>query len=317
MPSNRLTSAAGIAPEAEPSFEGAVASERRAHLHSSGVRLQLHEWGDPGGSPLLLCHGMFDHSRSFATLAPLLAERFRVIAFDARGHGDSDWADAYAWPADIRDIGNILQWLDEPAHLVGHSKGGGQATDAAVYYPERVRQVVNIDGFGPPDEPLGLPHIPPRELSLSDRFAMFLDKQRRNASQPPAWRPTHDFEELVKRRRTQNPRLDPEWLRYFLYFAARRSQDGWRWKADPQLAHGFGPWQADWIAPLWQHLRAPLLAVVGTEADTWGPLPDDLLERRLEYVPELSRAKVEGTGHFVHMERPRQTADILLDFLDL
>jgi pimeloyl-ACP methyl ester carboxylesterase len=260
---------------------------------------------------------MFDHSRSFATLAPLLAERFRVIAFDARGHGDSDWADAYAWPADIRDIGNILQWLDEPAHLVGHSKGGGQATDAAVYYPERVRQVVNIDGFGPPDEPLGLPHTPPRDLSLPDRFAMFLDKQRRNASQPPMWRPTHDFEELVKRRRTQNPRLDPEWLRYFLYFAARRSQDGWRWKADPQLADGFGPWQADWIAPLWQHLRAPLLAVVGTEADTWGPLPDDLLERRLEYVPDLSRAKVEGTGHFVHMERPRQTADILLDFLDL
>ena len=57
--------------------------------------------------------------------------------------------------------------------------------------------------------------------------------------------------------------------------------------------------------------------MVGTEADTWGPLPDDLLERRLEYVPEVSRAKVEGTGHFVHMERPRQTADILLDFLDL
>ena len=41
---------------------------------------------------VLLCHGMFDHGRGFDLLAPLLADRFRVVAMDARGHGESSWA---------------------------------------------------------------------------------------------------------------------------------------------------------------------------------------------------------------------------------
>ena len=37
----------------------------------------MHEWGDPQATPILLCHGMFDHARGFDLLAPRLAERFR------------------------------------------------------------------------------------------------------------------------------------------------------------------------------------------------------------------------------------------------
>ena len=57
----------------EPSFPGAVAPERRSRFVSSGLRLELYEWGDPAGRPLVLCHGFFDHARGFDTLAPLLA----------------------------------------------------------------------------------------------------------------------------------------------------------------------------------------------------------------------------------------------------
>jgi pimeloyl-ACP methyl ester carboxylesterase len=41
-----------------------------------------------------------------------------------------------------------------------------------------------------------------------------------------------------------------------------------------------------------------------------------MLSRRLEYVERLERATVEGAGHFVHMERPAETAALILDFLD-
>jgi pimeloyl-ACP methyl ester carboxylesterase len=41
-----------------------------------------------------------------------------------------------------------------------------------------------------------------------------------------------------------------------------------------------------------------------------------VLGPRLDYVPRLERATIEGTGHFVHMERPRETADVVRDFLD-
>ena len=53
--------------------------------------------------------------RGFDLLAPLLSERWRVIAFDARGHGESDWADAYDWPVDVVDIVAILRSLGRPA----------------------------------------------------------------------------------------------------------------------------------------------------------------------------------------------------------
>jgi pimeloyl-ACP methyl ester carboxylesterase len=58
-----------------------------------------------------------------------------------------------------------------------------------------------------------------------------------------------------------------------------------------------------------------MLAVVGQEPDSWR-IPDAVIDERLAYVPELARATIAGAGHFVHMERPRETADALLRFLD-
>src|SRR5262249_60816260 len=96
--------------------------------------------GPPAAPTLVLAHGGWDHAWGFAVLAPLLAERFCVIALDARGHGDSEWASAYTWLADIRDLLNVVLALDRPVALVGHSKGGGQVTDAAWLLDDRVRK---------------------------------------------------------------------------------------------------------------------------------------------------------------------------------
>src|SRR5215470_17018617 len=136
-----------------PTYPGAVMPERERFVTSFGLRIRVVEWGDPAAAPLLLCHGFWDHALSFATLAPLLAERFRVAALDARGHGESDWAGAYAWYAHICDVVAVMRSFGAPLHLVGHSMGGGHAVDAARAAPELVRQVVNIDGFGPPPPP--------------------------------------------------------------------------------------------------------------------------------------------------------------------
>ncbi len=292
----------------EPDFPGAVPPERRSTVVSAGLRLGCLEWGDPAAPPLVLCHGMWDHARSFSVLAPLLARRYRVVALDARGHGDSDWAAAYSWPSDVRDIVAVLGTLGRPAHLVGHSKGGGQATDAARVAPDRVRRVVNVDGFGPP--PFG-PEEPPAPAQL----AKFLDARRSLAGRN-GWRPYGALDDLVERRRVQNPRLSRDWLRFLVFHGAREAGDGWRWKADPQMTHWTGPWRPEWIALSHAHVRVPMLAVVGSEPDTWGPLPEAVLGPRLAVVPNLTRVTILGAGHFVHVERPVETADAILDFLD-
>ena len=292
-----------------PTFPGAVPPERERFVTSLDLRIRVVEWGDPAAPPVLLCHGFWDHALSFATLAPLLAARFRVAAMDARGHGESDWAGAYAWHAHIHDVVAVMRSFGAPLHLIGHSMGGGHVVDAARAVPELVRRVANIDGFGPP------PLAAAEEARTLERFADYLD-QRRGAALRSEWRPYASLDQLVERRRAQNPRLSRDWLRYFVFHGARERADGWRWKADPLLAHGFGPWRPEWIGPAYARLGAPLLAVLGSEDDTWGPLPEAILATRLGGVPRLERRTVAGAGHFVHIERPRETAEAILDFLE-
>ena len=280
------------------------------------MRLHLLEWGDPAAPPLVLCHGMWDHARSFAVFAPLLAERFRVVAVDARGHGDSEWADAYTWATDVHDIVNVVRSFGRRVHLLGHSKGGGQVTDAACAVPDLIDKLVNIDGFGPPSaDGFGPPTQPGRGKPPAEQFALYLDV-RRAARRRNRWRHYAALDDLAERRRAQNPRLSVEWLRYFAFYGARREEGGWVWKSDPHMASGFSPWTPDWIGPSYRRLRAPMLAIVGSEPDTWGPLPEEILAERLSHVPHLFRRTVPGAGHFVHIEKPVETAGLVLDYLE-
>jgi pimeloyl-ACP methyl ester carboxylesterase len=284
-------------------------------VSSTGIGLQVHEWGDPGATPIVCTHGMFDHSRGFDLVAPLLARDLRVVAFDARGHGDSDWADSYVWDNDIADIVAVLRSTGRPAFLLGHSKGGGQALDAAISVPDEVIAVIDLDGFGPPPEGFDHPRRDEMEQkSIPERFALYLDF-RRGALENRSWRAYESFDALVERRSQQNPLLSQGWLRYFLHHGARRDADGWRWKVDPHAAGGFGPWKPDWLPEIYAKLQVPLLAVIGSRQDTWGPLPEPLLAERLAGVRQLERATVQDSGHFIHMEQPERTAELVLDFV--
>lgn len=301
---------------AAASFPGAVPPERSRWHSSFGLKLRVHEWGDPDATPVVLIHGMFDHARTFDVLAPLLADRFRVVAMDARGHGDSDWAAAYPWILDVLSIVQLLRSLGQPGHLIGHSRGGGQSTDAAARAPEHVRTLVNIDGFGPPPEGFVLRGSPNRASKTPpEAFAELLD-WRRAAVDRSGWRVYPSVEDLAERRKQQNPRLSIEWLRYFAAHGARETDRGFVWKSDPHCIRGYGPFRPDWIAPGWEPLRAPMLALTGTEPDTWGPLPEEIIRERLSFVKRSERASIQGTGHFVHLERPEETARVILDWLE-
>src|SRR5690606_30081024 len=100
--------------------------DRRRTVDSHGIELAVYEWGDADAPPLMLAHGGFDFARTFDVFAPLLADGgWRVVAWDQRGHGDSQHAALYSWEADLRDTLAVIDSVaDEPLPLVGHSKGG-------------------------------------------------------------------------------------------------------------------------------------------------------------------------------------------------
>ena len=79
------------------SYPGARAPDRVRSVLSHGLRIAVHEWGDPGAPPVALAHGGFDFARTFDVFAPLLADAgWRVVSWDQRGHGDSQHAALYS-----------------------------------------------------------------------------------------------------------------------------------------------------------------------------------------------------------------------------
>ncbi len=78
-----------------------------------GVHLSAHEWGDPDGPEILFIHGMAQAHLCFARQFDSgLAERFRLVAFDLRGHGDSDK------PTDPACYVEGRRWADDVAAVI-------------------------------------------------------------------------------------------------------------------------------------------------------------------------------------------------------
>jgi pimeloyl-ACP methyl ester carboxylesterase len=296
-----------------PQYPGAQAPERTYDFDSDGCRLRIHEWGDPAAQPIVCLHGMWDHAHGFDLLAPLLAARYRVIALDARGHGDSAWLDTYSWPHDITDVLRLARSFGR-VHLLAHSKAGGVAMQAAICAPEQFDKLINIDGFGPPRNFVTPGEGVRPQPGSPEALAEVLDI-RRLAHRRRDWKPYAELDDLVQRRKRQNPRLSEAWLRYFCWHGSRHSPEGYRWKVDPALGILAGPFRPEWIGPSWKYVRAPVLAIIGAEQDTWGPLDPELLDERLQFVADLQRARIDGAGHFPHMEQPALTARLILDYL--
>src|SRR3954466_9547529 len=189
-------------------YPGAVAPGRRYMIDVGGLGLAVHEWGDEAGQPLFLVHGGFDFARTYEVFAPKLAAAgWRIVAWDQRGHGDSDHAAWYGWDADIRDAMAVMDAVTQrPAPVIGHSKGGSLMIQLADAQPYRFSHVVNIDGI---PYRRRQPDVAEHERSrmVGNEVAEWLEHRRRTANNQ---RKPGTFEELAQRRARMNPRLSIE-----------------------------------------------------------------------------------------------------------
>lgn len=294
-------------------YPGARPPDRQRWVDSWGIRIRVHEWGAEQGRPLLLAHGGFDFARTFDVFAPLLADGgWRVVSWDHRGHGDSEHAELYSWDADVRDAIRVLEsTTDGQAAVVAHSKGGNMLLQLSELCPHRLYRFVNIDGMPSPFRHLEVVGHE-RTRMLEQAMRDWLDHRRRIAT---LTRKPGTVGELAQRRGRMNPRLDHEWLRYLVGVGARKDTDGWRWKIDPALRFGgFGPWRHSWSLGTLQAVSFPLLGILGLQPEDmgWGTQRGQLEP----FLPPGARiVYFEDAGHFVHIERPREVADLVLEFL--
>jgi pimeloyl-ACP methyl ester carboxylesterase len=117
-----------------------------------GLRLHVREWGDPQGPPIVFVHGWSQSQLCWSRqTAGTLADDFRIVTFDLRGHGMSEkppeaehYVDARLWAEDLNAVIEVLE-LDRPV-LVAWSYGGYVVTDYLRAYGEDAIAAVDLVG---------------------------------------------------------------------------------------------------------------------------------------------------------------------------
>jgi pimeloyl-ACP methyl ester carboxylesterase len=131
-------------------------------------------WRRGSGPPLVLVHGTTaDHTR-WARVGPLFEAHFTVYAMDRRGRGGSGDAERYSLEQEGRDVAAVVESLDEPVTLLGHSYGGLCSLEAAAR-TTRVRRLVLYE----PPLPTGVEIVP---AATRERIEAHLARGEREAA---------------------------------------------------------------------------------------------------------------------------------------
>lgn len=152
-----------------------------------GVVLRYDEAGDPAAPPVVLLHGMGADASTWQAVAAGLADGYRVLAYDQRGHGGSSNTGSYSFELMRDDLCGFADKLGvESFVLIGHSLGGTVACLFAEKYPERLAGLV-LEDTAPLQEPLDRPAPvrPDGELPFDWRMVEAISVQL--AHPDPAW----------------------------------------------------------------------------------------------------------------------------------
>jgi pimeloyl-ACP methyl ester carboxylesterase len=250
-------------------------------------------WDHPGGGPaVLLLHGIGNYGRVWDDVADAVGGRLRLVAPDARGHGDSFApADGYA-PADfVADAVTILDALGlARVVVVGHSMGGGHAFALQQAHPERCAGLALID-IGPDLEPEGRA----RSLRLStERPASFSDA---DAAEAYLRETSPGYTDQVYADRVR-------WLFH-------RRDGALVWRSSPAALRQIfaagaqpGAWAALASVPV------PLLLVRGSRSTHLGRAT---AERMVRTAPRARLIELDA-GHNVQLDQPAALAEAIVAF---
>lgn len=247
--------------------------------------------------PLLMLHGVTGHARTWDEEAAALAARYRVLALDQRGHGDSDPSPNadYTVATMSADVAAFVDALGlHRVSIVGLSMGGRVAIAFAGQAPGRVDRLVVVD-IGPDISEAGLVRVGTLMARSPELFP--------------------SLEHALAFHRLTNPLYTEAMLRHRVEHGTRPVEGGLTWKYDRGLRDAVrsGTWRDPIdLWPLWRRITCPILLVRGADSDV---LSIEIAKRMLEENPYTRLAEVTGAGHTVPGDQPAAFRLLLDDFL--
>jgi len=241
------------------------------------------------GAPLVLVHGLFGSADNLGGIARLLAADYCVISVDLRNHGRSPHADGVSYREMSADVLAVMEKENiGSAHVFGHSMGGKTIMQLALDHPERIERMV-VGDIAPVRYP---PH-----------HSKIFEGMRAVSLSGPASR--KEAQEILEAYVPEREVLG------FLMTNWRRGQNGaWRWRINLEaIEAGYddiaagntgGPYGGE------------VLFLRGSLSDYIKPEHREII---LSLFPKATVRTIEGTGHWLHAEKPDMVARAISRFL--
>jgi esterase len=261
----------------------------------NGLRFHYRDWDEPTAPAVVLLYGFTGTAHDWDTIARGLADRYRVLALDQRGFGESAWASDYHEQRLVDDLGAFVDHLGVTTFAaVGFSGGGTTAGSYAAREPGRVTQLVLAECFGADDNP-ALTALLQTLRALPETFA--------------------SPEEAAVACRPLAPHAPEDELRHWMTSAFALGTDGrWRWRFDPVFRVPGPPGrlnaEPDVFTERLANVTCPTLLVVEAESI--------LLASAERMAVALSRTRLErlpNAGHWAPLDNPRGFLELVDRFL--
>ncbi len=293
-------------------------TSRSEFIPIRNLQYHVRVWGEPAPdkTPLVMLHGWMDVAASFQFVVDALSREHYVIAPDWRGFGQtaSGGVDNFWFPDYLADLDFLLDHYAPgvQVNLVGHSMGGNVVMLYAGVRPERIRRLINLEGFG-------MPATTPDQAP--GRFAQWMDELKKLHTGDMNLKSYNGLDGVARRLTKTNPRLGQDKANWLAQHWAHEDTPGkWQIMGDP--AHKITNaqlYRVDELMEIYRCISMPVLSVEASSSslDLWwkGKYTLAQYHERLKTVPQVEIVQVEDAGHMMHHDQPEVLAALIERFI--
>lgn len=240
--------------------------------------------------PVILAHGLFGSGRNLGGIARRLGQERQVISVDMRNHGDSFHSEQHDYRALAADLAQVIADHGGQADVVGHSMGGKAAMALALTQPQTIRWLAVLD-----ISPLRYDHS--QTVLIDAMEALDL----------------HDLTLRSQADRRLAVNIDEAGVRAFLLQSLDLKSQPVRWKMNLSALRENMDNLTGWPADLPKAaFTGPALFLAGSASDYCASAG---LAAIKDHFPQAQVQFLEGAGHWLHADKPQETAEVLAAFL--
>lgn len=283
-----------------------VAEFQEKIVHANGLDFGVKQWGSPDGTPTLGLHGWLDNAGTYDQLAPQL-NALNFCAMDMAGHGLSTHRPPgchYYITDYISDAIAIADRLSWPSfNLIGHSLGANVSLMLAGAYPDRIKKLVLIEGFGPHTRPAGA-----AGSQIRSAFAKMKNFD------PNLQLIYNTWDEIVEKRMVGGTVVNRQAAESLCRRGTKDVSGGWTWRSDPRLRYA-SPlrFPEEEICALIAEVTAPTCLILG---ETGLPPAFMGIETRKKQHKNLSIETLPGQHHLHLEDQSGSVAAVINQFLE-